>query len=323
MVNIDYELVHPVWNGVKEEISKVIVGQDKFVDRLLMAIAVQGHVLVEGLPGLAKTLTVNLLGKILQTSVSRIQFTPDLLPSDVTGTMIFNQKDGDFKQHKGPIFSNFVIADEINRAPAKVQAALLQAMEERCVTLGNSVLNLPKPFVVMATQNPIEQEGTFELPEAQLDRFLFKLELKYPSRQDEFEILNRIDNLSIDNVEAKFQLEKISKIGEISRGVFVDDSMKKYIVQLVASTRGEYAGIGMLDKYIEYGASPRASLAILKCGRIQALLNNRDYVTPDDIKAIVLDILRHRIILSFEAIGSGINANSVIKNILDNVNIPK
>lgn len=323
MSHINEKQVYPIWNEIKTEISKVLVGQDAIVDRLLMAIAVQGHVLIEGMPGLAKTLTVHLLGKVLRTHVSRIQFTPDLLPSDITGTMIYNQKAGDFREYKGPVFANFVIADEINRAPAKVQSALLQAMEEKTVTLGKNVLSLPSPFIVIATQNPIEQEGTFELPEAQLDRFLFKLTINYPNIDDEIMILNRVDSLSDVNVTTKFDLQQIVKIGDIAKKVTVDDAIKKYIVTIINSTRTNNSSFNLSDGYIEYGASPRASIAILKCARVQALLNKRDYVIPDDVKSVAMDILRHRIVLSFDVIGNGIKADSIIKNILDNVSIPK
>lgn len=323
MSHINEKKVSSIFDEIKTEISKVLVGQDAMVERLLMAIAVQGHVLIEGMPGLAKTLTVHLLGKILKTSVSRIQFTPDLLPSDITGTMIYNQKTGDFKQHKGPVFANLIIADEINRAPAKVQSALLQAMEEKTVTLGNNVIALPNPFIVIATQNPIEHEGTFELPEAQLDRFLFKLNVNYPSVDDEIMILHRVDSLSDADVERKFDLQNILYIGEIAKKVTVDDSIKKYIINIINSTRNDNMSFKIYEGYIEYGASPRASIAILKCARVQALLHKRDYVIPDDVKNVALDILRHRIILSFDVIGNGIKVDNVIKNILDNVTIPK
>lgn len=320
---IQYDFAIDTWRNVKKELSKVLVGQEHFIDRLLLAIAVQGHVLIEGLPGLAKTLSINLLGKALNTSISRIQFTPDLLPADITGTMIYNQKEGNFKPHKGPVFSNFVIADEINRAPAKVQSALLQAMEEKTVTLGENVVNLPNPFIVMATQNPIEHEGTFELPEAQLDRFLFKLEIESPTVEQEIEILKRVDQLSIAEISSVTSLNNIIKIGIMAAEIKVSDSILRYIAQIISSTRRLGISLGLPDKYIEYGASPRASIAILKCVRVLALLEKRDFVIPDDIKNIALDVLRHRVILSFDAIGSGTNINGVIKNILNNVNIPK
>ncbi len=275
----NFNMAITTWKTISTEIGKVLVGQNMLIDRLIMAIALNAHVLVEGLPGLAKTLSIKLLAETTGAGFSRIQFTPDLLPADITGTMIYSQQAGYLKPHKGPIFSNVVLADEINRAPAKVHAALLQAMEERSVTLGKEVHTLPSPFVVMATQNPIEQEGTYELPEAQLDRFLFKLIVDYPSLDEEHTILSRADDIEDFHVSKVSTLASIKEIGAFARHVNVEDSIKKYIVNIVDATRGgEQSGIA--SSFIRYGASPRASLALFKVARIEALRHSRSYVTP-------------------------------------------
>lgn len=321
--NDDIGFVRKICDAIYSQINTIIVGQEDLIDKLITAVALQSHVLVEGLPGLAKTLIVNLFAQATDAQFSRIQFTPDLLPADITGTMIYNQNSKNFTPHMGPIFSNFVIADEINRAPAKVHSALLQAMGERRVMIGKEEYKLPQPFVVMATQNPIEQEGTYELPEAQKDRFLFKLIVSPPSIKEEISILSRVDVLDIPHVPKVCSLTDVEKIGKIAKNIHITHAIKTYIAHIVIATRKKEPIYRSLDTFIEHGASPRASLAILRASRIQALRMGRDYVTPEDVKAIVPDILRHRIILSFDAIARGIDANGIIKNILEYVSIPQ
>ncbi len=321
--NDDIAFVAKVCDAIHAQINTVIVGQAGLIDKLITAVALQAHVLVEGLPGLAKTLIVNLFAQATGAEFSRIQFTPDLLPADITGTMIYNQNSRNFTAHTGPIFSNFVIADEINRAPAKVHSALLQAMEERRVMIGKEEYKLPQPFMVMATQNPIEQEGTYELPEAQKDRFLFKLLISPPSIEEEIAILSRVDTLDTPRVASVCSLDDLQKIGLIAQKVHVTQAIKTYIAHIVIATRKTDPLYRSIDSFIEYGASPRASLAMLRASRIQALRMGRDYVTPEDVKTVVSDILRHRIILSFDAIAHGIDTNGVIKNILEYVSVPQ
>lgn len=315
--------VNNVWDSVHKRISSVVVGQSDLIDKLITAVALNSHVLVEGLPGLAKTLVVHLLAQVTGARFSRIQFTPDLLPSDITGTMIYDQHAKSFSVHKGPVFANFVIADEINRAPAKVHSALLQAMEEHRVSIGSEEHHLPKPFIVMATQNPIEQEGTYELPEAQKDRFLFKLIVQYPAREEEIAILSRADLFDDIHLQSVCTLSDLEKIGELSRAVRVTEAIKTYIANIVLATRKSDPAYGFINHFIEYGASPRASLAILRVSRVRALRRGRDYVTPEDVKDVVPDILRHRIILSFDAAAGGVSADRVIQNILGNVSVPQ
>ena len=320
---MDTNYVHNIFTLVHDEINKYIIGQQSLIRKIIIAICVQGHVLVEGLPGLAKTSIIKLISKITGSEFSRVQFTPDLLPADITGTLIYNQKEEKFKAHYGPIFANLVLADEINRAPAKVQSALLQAMEEKTVTLGKEVYALPTPFFVMATQNPIENEGTYELPEAQLDRFLCKLLIDYPSQEEEITILEKLESIQIDTVKKICSLDDFILIGSLSEKVRVEESMFRYIVNIVDATRNRYSGYQLNNQNIKYGASPRASISLLRCARVVALFNKRDYVIPEDIKEVAYDILRHRIILNFDAIANEQSSDSVLENILNNVSIPK
>lgn len=319
----DFQFTQSILTAVKAEIAKTVVGQEDLIRKLLLAICVQGHVLVEGLPGLAKTSIIKLISKVTGSLFSRIQFTPDLLPADLTGTLVYQQSEEKYKAHKGPVFANLVLADEINRAPAKVQSALLQAMEENSVTLGKDIYSLPSPFFVMATQNPIEHEGTYELPEAQLDRFLFKLLVDYPDHDDEVKILQRVDILNVDSANKVCALQDFWKIGKLSEKVKVEKNMLAYIVTIVEATRKGRAGQRIYNQSIEYGASPRASIALLRCARVTALFDNRDYIIPEDIKKIAHDILRHRIILNFDAVANELSSDYVIDTILNNVSIPK
>lgn len=298
-----------------KEISNVIVGQNYMIERMLIGLLCDGHILLEGVPGLAKTLAVKTLSEVLDLDFKRVQFTPDLLPSDLIGTVIYNHNKGDFIAKKGPIFTNVVLADEINRAPAKVQSALLEAMAERQITIGDETFKLDEPFLVLATQNPIEQEGTYPLPEAQLDRFMFKLKVTYPARDEEKIILEKMTsdeilktNMIIKKSDIKHLKHEISK-------VYVDDKIKNYILDIVFKTREK-------DPLIEYGASPRASIYILKAARAYAFLNGRTFVIPEDVKAVVYDVLRHRIIISFEAEAASYDADYIIKQVLDKIEIP-
>jgi MoxR-like ATPase len=305
---------------IKEEIAKVIVGQEALVDRILISYISGGHVLLEGLPGLAKTLAIRAFSRAIDTSFQRVQFTPDLLPADLIGTRIYNPKEMDFFTKKGPIFTNLLLADEINRAPAKVQSALLQAMEEKQVTIGEETYTLEKPFMVLATENPIEQEGTYPLPEAQLDRFFMKVLVDYPTHQEEKEILNRFSDIKVDNVKKVLAPDKIAKKAEIIEKIYIDDKLIDYIVTIVGETRKPSRK--ELKKYIEFGASPRASIALMKASRCIAFIRGRGFVTPDDVKEIGADVLRHRIILSYEAEADGRNADDVVKMLFDSVEVP-
>jgi len=305
---------------IKEEIAKVIVGQEALVDRILISYISGGHVLLEGLPGLAKTLAIRAFSRAIDTAFQRVQFTPDLLPADLIGTRIYNPKEMDFFTKKGPIFTNLLLADEINRAPAKVQSALLQAMEEKQVTIGEETYTLEKPFMVLATENPIEQEGTYPLPEAQLDRFFMKVLVDYPTHQEEKEILNRFSDIKVDNIKKVLAPDKIAKKAEIIEKIYIDDKLIDYIVTIVGETRKPSRK--ELKKYIEFGASPRASIALMKASRCIAFIRGRGFVTPDDVKEIGADVLRHRIILSYEAEADGKNADDVVKMLFDSVEVP-
>ncbi|MFI3291077.1 MAG: MoxR family ATPase [Opitutales bacterium] len=313
------------WLGLlKNEMAKAVVGQSYLVDRLLVGILANGHILLEGVPGLAKTLAVKTLASTLDCEFSRIQFTPDLLPSDIVGTLIYNQQKGDFITQKGPVFANIVLADEINRAPAKVQSALLEAMQERQVTIGGETFQLPKPFLVLATQNPIDQEGTYQLPEAQVDRFMLKLEVDYPSKQEERMILDLMSTTSpkID-INKIITPEKILEARSIVDEIYIDDKIKDYIVDLVFATRNPSAyNVKAMDAMIQFGASPRATIALTLASKAQAYINNRSYVSPQDIKDIALDVLRHRIIVSYEAEAESIKSEDIINKILDTVKVP-
>lgn len=305
------------------EASKVVVGQRVLLERLVMALLCEGHVLLEGLPGLAKTLTIKTLSDVLEASFQRIQFTPDLLPSDVVGTVIFSPKTGDFVPKKGPIFANLVLADEINRAPAKVQSALLEAMGERQVTIGETSYALPKPFVVLATQNPIEQEGTYPLPEAQLDRFLFKVKVGYPSLEDEKSILNRMGAGESPSVKNVVKLSDVLSIQHEVLNLHIDEKIKDYILQIVFATRfPEKYKLPGLKKYIQVGASPRATLSLVKAARAHAFLRKRNYVIPEDVRNVVLDVCRHRLVLSFDAEAENVTADDCLKQILEVIPVP-
>jgi MoxR-like ATPase len=305
------------------EASKVIVGQRVLLERLLLAILCDGHVLLEGLPGLAKTLTIKTLADIIHADFQRLQFTPDLLPADLIGTMIFNQKTGEFIPKKGPIFTNLVLADEINRAPAKVQSALLEAMGERQVTIGDTTYKLNDPFIVLATQNPIEQEGTYPLPEAQLDRFLFKVKVGYPTIAEEKNVLNRMTGVEPPKANKICQPVTLLKARETSAKIYMDEKLKDYILAVVFATRfPERAGLSELKSMIQVGASPRATIALAKAARASAFIRHRGFVTPEDVKSIAYDVLRHRIIVSFEAEADGVDSEQIIKKILEQVEVP-
>ena len=308
---------------LKSEIAKVIVGQDYMIDRLLIGMLSDGHILLEGVPGLAKTLTVKTRSECIRTKFQRIQFTPDLLPADLIGTMIYHQKDGTFVPKKGPIFTNIVLADEINRAPAKVQSGLLEAMQERQVTLGDATYPLDAPFLVLATQNPIEQEGTYPLPEAQVDRFMLKLKISYPTRQEELQITERMATGAAIAVKPVIAPDDIMKARSVVNQVYLDDKIKEYLIDIVFATREpQKYGMPDLQRLIEYGASPRASIYLHKAARAHAFLRRRGYVTPEDVKSVGLDILRHRVILSYEAEAEERTPESVIKQIFDTVEVP-
>ncbi len=308
---------------IQQEVRKVIVGQAEMVDRILVGLLTGGHVLLEGVPGLAKTLTVHTICQAIDARFRRIQFTPDLLPADLVGTVIYNQHDGTFSAKKGPIFANLVLADEINRAPAKVQSALLEAMQEQQVTLGDTTYPLEEPFIVMATQNPIEQEGTYPLPEAQIDRFMLKVQIDYPSRDQEREIVERMTATKIAQADAVVTPADILSAREVVQRVYVDDKVKDYVLDIVGATREpQQGGLRELADFIEYGASPRASISLIKAGRAHAFLRHRGFVMPEDIKAIGPDVLRHRVILTYEAEAEEVSTADVVKRIFDAVEIP-
>lgn len=308
---------------ILDQAAHVVVGQSVLMERLIQALLCDGHVLLEGLPGLAKTLAIKTLSDIIHADFKRIQFTPDLLPSDLVGTMIFNQKTADFTSKKGPIFANLILADEINRAPAKVQSALLEAMAEHQVTIGDTTHPLPNPFIVLATQNPIEQEGTYPLPEAQLDRFLFKVKVSYPSQAEEKVILNRMTGIKLPKVEKVCHPDAILEARELCSRVYMDERVKDYIIALVFGTRyPEKLGLQQLKPMIQVGASPRATIFLAKAARASAFLNQRGFVTPEDVKNVAYDILRHRILVSFEAEADGVDSEQIIQKILERVEVP-
>ncbi|MBZ0112022.1 MAG: MoxR family ATPase [Thermoanaerobaculia bacterium] len=308
---------------VEDELRKVIVGQDYLVDRLLVALLSRGHLLIEGVPGLAKTLAVKTLAQTLHVDFQRIQFTPDLLPADLLGTLIYDQKNGDFVTHKGPIFTQLLLADEINRAPAKVQSALLEAMEERQVTLGDGTYRLAEPFMVLATQNPLEQEGTYPLAEAQVDRFLMKLCLGYPSRDEERAILDRHLVSEPTNVNPVLDAERIESLRKVADTVYLDNKIREYILDLVAATRDpKSAGCSDLVDLISFGASPRATLFLARAAKAMALLRGRGYVIPEDIKEVAIDVLRHRLVPTYEAEAEEVSSDDLVSRILDRVEVP-
>jgi MoxR-like ATPase len=310
-------------NRVLGEVSKVIVGQKEMLEGVIIGLLTGGHILLEGVPGLAKTLTISTVSRAVSLGFQRIQFTPDLLPSDLIGTMIFNQKTGEFVPKKGPIFTNIVLADEINRAPAKVQSALLEAMAEKQVTIGDTTYKLDSPFLVLATQNPLEQEGTYPLPEAQMDRFLFKIIVRYPTKKDELEILNSMSVDKTTEVKPVVSREDILRARDVVNNVYVDEKIKNYIVDLVMATRSpsEY-GLARLKNLISVGGSPRATLSLTRAAKAHAFIRGRGYVTADDIKAIAYEVLRHRLILTYEAEAEEIKADQVVKDVLTHIEVP-
>jgi len=308
---------------LKSEMNKVIVGQGKMVDRLLIGILTRGHILLEGVPGLAKTLAVSTLAKVIDTGFKRIQFTPDLLPADLVGTMIYNQKSGEFVAKKGPLFSNIILADEINRAPAKVQSALLEAMQERQVTIGETTYKLEEPFLVLATQNPIEQEGTYPLPEAQVDRFMLKLSIVYPTREEEKLILERMGNEEVPEVSKVITVDRIVAARKVVEQIYVDPKVEDYIVNIVYATRDpQSAGLEDLKNLIAFGASPRATINLLRSARAHAFIRSRGYVTPEDVKSIGMDVLRHRVITTYEAEAENVFPEDIVQKIFDSVEVP-
>ncbi len=308
---------------IKTEISKVLVGQEKMVEGLLAGLICRGHILLEGVPGLAKTTAVNALAKTLGLDFKRVQFTPDLLPSDIIGTEIYDPSHNSFKIKKGPVFTNLLLADEINRAPAKVQSALLEVMQERQVTIGDETFKLELPFLVMATQNPVEQEGAYELPEAQLDRFMMKVVVGYNSKEEELEIARRAANNTFETINQVATREDLNQIREEALKVHMDEEIEKYIIELVAATRNPKAyGLEELEAYIEFGASPRASIDMYKAARAIAYLKGKDFVSPMEVAYIAKEVLRHRIILSYEAQAEEVNVDTIISKILAAVPIP-
>jgi len=308
---------------LRSEINKVIVGQETLVDRVLIALLADGHILIEGVPGLAKTLLIKTLADAIKADFSRLQFTPDLLPSDLIGTQIYNPKSGEFTVHQGPLFANLVLADEINRAPGKVQSALLEAMQERQITIGSHTYILPDLFLVLATQNPIEQEGTYPLPEAQVDRFMLKVIVDYPDRMEERTIIDRMTGVSIPQVRPVVTPQDIISAREAVRHVYVDDKIKDYVLNLVHVTRYPgNNGLSGLNSLIEFGASPRASIYMIDAARAHAFIQGRGFVTPEDIKQIAPDVLRHRIITTYEAEAQEVSSAEIVRRILDHVDVP-
>lgn len=305
------------------EFDKVIIGQRYMLERMLAAILSNGHILIEGVPGLAKTTAVTVLAKAINARFNRIQFTPDLLPADLTGTQIYRQSDGEFQVRKGPIFANIILADEINRAPAKVQSALLEAMQERQVTIGQETFPIPEPFLVLATQNPIEQEGTYPLPEAQLDRFMLKIKISYPTREEERKILDRMAATSKHfDIKQVITPEEIMQIRSVVDDIYIDDKIKDYIVTLVDATRDPEKYKLNLKTYIQYGASPRATIYLALASKAMAFISGRGYVTPQDVKSIGMDILRHRVLVSYEAEAEDKTSEDIIQMIFDNIEVP-
>jgi MoxR-like ATPase len=310
---------------VFEEVSKIVVGQEYMVNRLLIGLFTQGHILLEGVPGLAKTLTVNTLARVLHLDFQRIQFTPDLLPADLVGTMIYNQQKSEFEVKKGPIFANMILADEVNRSPAKVQSALLESMQEKQVTIGQTTFKLDRPFLVMATQNPIDQEGTYPLPEAQVDRFMMKVFVDYPSKDEELVIMRRMSNLSFDDqINTILTKKDIFQIRDEINRVRVSESLERYIVELVFASRNP-ADYGLKEEagYVQFGASPRASIYLNLAAKAVAFFDEREYVLPEDVKEVALDVMNHRMILNYEAEADGIDTRFIIDRILKKVPISK
>ena len=311
-------------NPLRASISKVIVGQDELINKILIGLLANGHMLLEGVPGLAKTLTVNTLAQAIDTGFQRVQFTPDMLPADLLGTLIFNQKTGGFETRKGPIFSNIILADEINRAPSKVQSALLEAMQERQVTIGEETFKLDAPFLVLATQNPIEQEGTYPLPEAQVDRFMLKLKVDYPQKDEERIILRQVAKTGVTNpIKPAVKPKQILDAQKTINDIYVDEKVEDYILNLVFATRNpDEFGLSDLSQLIEYGASPRATINLVLASKARAFLEHRGYITPEDVRYIGKDILRHRVILTYEAEAEEMTSEDVIQRLFDSIEIP-
>lgn len=309
--------------ALKAELGKVIVGQENLIERLIIGLLSNGHILLEGVPGLAKTLTVKSLASVIHTDFQRLQFTPDLLPADLVGTLIYNPKESKFFTKKGPIFSNIILADEINRAPAKVQSALLEAMQEHQVTIGDETFALPEPFLVMATENPVEQEGTYPLPEAQMDRFMLKLNVDYPTRAEERMIMDRMARTEVNiTINPVVEPAQIMEARHVIDSIYVDDKIKEYILDIVFATRNPETIDPQLKEFIRYGASPRATLALTLGARAHAFLQGRGYVTPQDVKSLAPDILRHRILLSYEAEAEEVTTEDVISKLLSEIPVP-
>jgi len=308
---------------IREGMGKVIVGQEYLIDRLLVGLLANGHILIEGVPGLAKSMSVRVLSRLISTTYQRIQFTPDLLPADLIGTLVYNPKSGEFTTKKGPIFANIILADEINRAPAKVQSALLEAMQERQVTIGRETFHLEEPFMVLATQNPIEQEGTYPLPEAQVDRFMLKLKISYPDKKEEREIMERMAVTDyILQVPPLVEPAEILKAREVVDEIYIDDKVKDYILDLVFATRHPQNYKLELSDYIQYGASPRATIYLNMAAKSYAFVKGRGYVTPQDVKTIGMDVLRHRLIITYEAEAEDLTSEDVIQKIFDHIEVP-
>ena len=322
-INQQIAAMHPYIDGIEAEISKAIVGQRYLVERLLIGLLANGHVLLEGVPGLAKTATISALAQTIHTKFARIQFTPDLLPSDLVGNLIYNPREGTYSTKKGPIFANLILADEINRAPAKVQSALLEAMQERQVTIGDETFPLPRPFLVLATQNPIDQEGTYSLPEAQVDRFMLKVVVGYPSQPEEKLIMKLMARTAVRQpLQAVIQPETILQMRQLVDVVHVDEQIEDYIVRLVFSTREPKKYLPKMDGMIRFGASPRASINLALAAKAHAFLQGRGYVNPQDVKSIAMDVLRHRIITTFEADADEITSEKIVHHILDTIAVP-
>ena len=322
-INEQVKVASEFVDNLRTEIGKVIVGQSYLIDRLLLGLLSNGHILIEGVPGLAKSLSVQVLARAINTSYQRIQFTPDLLPADLLGTLVYNPKTGDFSTKKGPIFSNIILADEINRAPAKVQSAPLEAMQERQVTIGRETFPLTEPFMVLATQNPIEQEGTYPLPEAQVDRFMLKLILDYPNKKEEKEIMDRMAVTDYElQVQPVVEPDEILKARDVVNRIYIDEKVKDYILDLVFATRAPEEYNLDIGDYIQYGASPRATIYLTIASRAYAFIKGRGYVTPQDVKTVGKDVLRHRVIVSYEAEAEDLTSADIIRRIFDQVEVP-
>ncbi len=315
--------MNPTIQTLKHELSKAIIGQSSMIEGLLIGLLCDGHILVEGLPGLAKTTTINALSKALGLDAKRIQFTPDLLPSDIIGAQIYNPKEHSFSIKKGPLFTNLLLADEINRAPAKVQSALLEVMQERQVTIADETFRLERPFLVMATQNPIEQEGVYALPEAQLDRFMMKLLVEHNSEEEELKIMRHVANKSFREIKQVVSPDELFDLQDAVTAIHIDPQLERYIVQLVATTREpKRFALEEMEAYLMFGASPRASIDLYKAAKAKAFLHNKTYVNPSDIAAVIYNVLRHRIVLSYEARAKGVCADEIIKNIVETIPVP-